>query len=72
MKNTGCSFLGPGFDFQHPHGSSQVPVTPVSSTGPHGHQPHTWCTDICTHKITIHINNLKFLIKEKEMGGSGM
>ena len=29
VKSMGCSFGGPGFDSQHPHGSSQISVTPV-------------------------------------------
>jgi hypothetical protein len=29
VKNTGCSSKGPGFNSQHPRGSSHLPVTPV-------------------------------------------
>ena len=29
VKSTGCSSIGPRFDSQHPHGSSQQSVTPV-------------------------------------------
>lgn len=28
VKSTGCSYRGPTFDAQHPHGSSQTSVTP--------------------------------------------
>ena len=28
VKATGCFFKGPGFDSQHPHGSSQTSVIP--------------------------------------------
>jgi hypothetical protein len=29
VKNTGCSSRRPGFNSQHPHGTSQLSVTPV-------------------------------------------
>jgi hypothetical protein len=29
VKSTGCFSRGPGFNFQFPHGSSQVSITPV-------------------------------------------
>ena len=29
VKSTSCSSRGPGFSSQHPHGSSQVSLTPV-------------------------------------------
>lgn len=29
-KSSDCSFRGPKFDSQHPHGDSELPVTPVS------------------------------------------
>ena len=32
VKSTYCSSRGPGFNSQHPHGSSQLSVTPVSDT----------------------------------------
>ena len=30
VRSTGWTFRGPGLDSQHPHGSSQLSVTPVS------------------------------------------
>ena len=58
LRSTGCSSRGPRFNSQHPHGSSQVSVTPVPgdlipSSGLHGHQAHTWCTYI--HVDRTHI-----------------
>ena len=32
VKSTGCSSRGPGFSSQHPHGSLQLFVTPISDT----------------------------------------
>lgn len=54
------SFKGPGFNFQHTHDSSQPSVTPVledpvNSSGFHGHEAHTWCTD--TH-VGKHIHEI--------------
>ena len=39
LKSIGCSSRGPRFNFQHPHGGSQLPVTqvPVDSTLPYRH-----------------------------------
>lgn len=45
-RSTGHSPRGPGSESQHPHGSLQPPITPVSgdlmpSSGPCGHQAHS-------------------------------
>jgi hypothetical protein len=42
IKRTGCSCRKPWFNFQHPHGSSQLPVTPVlgDPTPPSGLRGH--------------------------------
>ena len=48
-------FQGPGFEFQHPYGTSQLPLTlvprdltPCSGLG--GYLACMWCTDIHTSK----------------------
>jgi hypothetical protein len=59
MKSTGCLPRGPGLESKHPHGDSQMSVTPVPgaltlSFGFLRHQVHRWCTDIYTDKTPIH------------------
>jgi hypothetical protein len=60
FRSTYRSFRGPGFNSQHPNGSSQPSVTPVSgclmtSSGLHGNYTdiHACKTIIHTHKIKI-------------------
>ena len=60
VKNIGCSSRGPGFSSQHPHGGSQLSITPVpgichplvASMGTRHKVVHT---DIQTYKTLIHI-----------------
>lgn len=64
VKSTRYSCRGPRFDFQHPHGSPQLSVTPVtgdliSSSGFLRHQARTWCIDIRADKASIHVTFLK-------------
>lgn len=51
------SSRGPGLDFLHPHGCSQLCVAPVpQGIWCHldcGHQSHTWCTGLCVCKTPI-------------------
>jgi hypothetical protein len=49
---------------QHPHGNSQLFVTPVlgnlmPSSGLFWHQEHKWCTDIHAAKIFTHVYKIK-------------
>jgi hypothetical protein len=51
----------PGFDSQHPHSSSQLPVTPgpgtlMFSSDFCGHQTCMWCRDSMQAKHFIYIN----------------
>jgi hypothetical protein len=60
FKSTGRSSSGPRFYFQHPHGSSQLSVTPVpggpvSSSSFCGHQACMWCKDMHGDKTPVYI-----------------
>lgn len=56
VVTTYCSSQRPGFDSQHPHGSSQLSVTPVmgGKTPSSGLRAHA-----CTQTHTVNIINLK-------------
>ena len=59
-----------GFDSQHPHGGSQLSVTPVLvlqlsllvSDG----TAQVWCTDIHADKTHIHANKSKYILGARE------
>ena len=58
VKSTGCSCRGPGFASQHPHGGSELPVTPVPgdrihSSDCHRDQAHMNGTDTQAGKTLI-------------------
>lgn len=55
-KSAGCSFIAPGFNSQHAHGSSQLPASGSSDSGLHGH-----CTHIHAGKTLTHGKDLKDL-----------
>jgi hypothetical protein len=60
VKSTDCSFKGPGFASQHPHGGSQLSVTPVpwalmTSSG-FPSTRHTWYRGRYADKALTHIN----------------
>ena len=60
VKNT-CSYKGPGFDSQHPRGSSllsviPVPGDPASFSDLPGHQACEWYIDIHIGKMYTKIN----------------
>ena len=50
FKSTGCSCRGPGFDSQHPHGSSQVCASPV----PGDLMPSSGLHRPCRHRVYRH------------------
>ena len=52
VKNTDCSFRGPGFNSQHPHDSSQPSITPV----PRDLMPSCGLPQHCTHMAHRHAN----------------
>ena len=41
VKSPGCSSTGPGFNSQHPHGSSELSVTPFPGNPTHTHVDNT-------------------------------
>ena len=50
VKSTGCSSQGPKFNFQHPHGSSQLSPTPVPGNPTPLHRHRCRQTPIQIHK----------------------
>jgi hypothetical protein len=60
VENTGCSSRRPGFNSQHPHGSSQPSVTPLSGDLKPSHR-HTCSQNINVYNIIINY----FFKKEK-------
>ena len=66
VMSTGCSSKGPRFNSQHPHGSSQLSVTPVPGDLTPSHR-HTSGQNTNVHKIKIN----KSLKNVKEPGGGG-
>jgi len=69
QQRTGSSSTGPGFDSQHPDGSSQLSVTSVpGDPGPFSgllwHQMFMWFIDMHASKTHTHKNKL---IKKKGM-----
>ena len=63
VKSTGCSSRGPRFYSQHPHGNSQVSVTPIPEDTmlfcPLCASPCTCYTDICTSTTIESMNNFE-------------
>lgn len=61
VRNSGYSYRGPLSNSQHPHGDSQLSVTPVpgESSGLQRHQVHTWYTDLHAGKALIHRRKTK-------------
>ena len=49
-KNTGCSYRGPRFNFQHPPDSSQLSISPVPGHPTPSHR-HTHRQNTNAHKI---------------------
>ena len=72
VKVNGCSFRGPWFDSQYPHGGSQPFLIPVlgdpTSFVLCRHQAHTQWTDMHESKIPTHI---KLNIFKRERGREG-
>jgi hypothetical protein len=64
-KCTGCSSRGLGFSSQHPHGSSQLSVAPIS--GVWGLHRHSCKQTTNAHKTKIN----KSLKKEEKEGEEG-
>lgn len=57
--HTSWSYRGCRLDSQHPHGDSELSVTPVSegptpSSGLSGHQAHLRCTHTCRQDTHMH------------------
>jgi hypothetical protein len=52
VESTGCSFREWGFDSQHPHGSSQLSVTPVPGDPTPSHR-HTCRQNTNAHEIKV-------------------
>lgn len=47
VKSIGCSYRGPGFDFQHPYsGSQSLYLLFQRIRYLHRNQAHTWRTDV--------------------------
>jgi len=67
VKSTGCSYRGPRFYSQHPHGNHPVPDNSMLSLGLRGHCSRTRCTSRYSMPRAIR-HNLKitpnFLIKK--------
>lgn len=62
--SSGCSSGGPGLDSQHPHGRSQLSVTPIPEilaclSGHCEHQVLRWHKDIYADKSLIHTEKIK-------------
>ena len=55
VKSTGCSFRGPGFNSQHPHSSSQLPVILIPGDQTLSHR-HTRRQNTNVHEIKINKN----------------
>ncbi|KAL6030279.1 hypothetical protein STEG23_009294 [Scotinomys teguina] len=65
VKSTGCSSRGPGFNSQHPHGSSQPSITVVSAG-----TAHTKCIDTYTKMFTMSLKTVpstKTIPKEQQI-----
>ena len=51
-KSNGCSTKGPGFNSQHPHGSFQLPLTPVpGDTTPSNRHTCSQITKVKLYKL---------------------
>jgi hypothetical protein len=65
VKNTGCSFGIPRFNFQQPHDSSQLFVTPVPGDLTPSHKP-TWKQNTNAQIAQTRINeSFKHIVYEK-------
>jgi hypothetical protein len=63
-KSTSCSSRGPGFSSQHPHGGSQLFITPVQGDlmpFKDTRHMHTSRQNTHTHKINTHTHTHLFL-----------
>ena len=69
VNSIGCSFRGPGFNSQHPHGGSQLSVAPV----PGNLIPSQQCTKIKLNKLLKtkikQTNSYKSIIKAPSSKG---
>lgn len=70
IKSTGCSSRVPRFDSQHPHGGSELPVTPV----PGELTPSLGSTGVCVvhvcsqAKSSIYTKQLKLFLNKYVRG----
>lgn len=70
VKRTSCSSIGPGFDSQHSHGSSQPSITPIpgnpmTCSGLYRHQTSKQYIDIHAGQTLTHIKFKRQKEKEK-------